>query len=55
MFQPRSIQPKFASVVADLEVIARIETSITSSKRRAPTLSHGDFSRLARYIPDLRV
>jgi len=44
-----------ASLVADLDAIARIERSLDMRNRRSTYQGRSDFSRLARYIPDLKV
>jgi len=55
MFQSRKTPPQIATLVADLAVIARIETTLGTRARRISPTQRPDFSRLARYCPDLRI
>ena len=54
MFNTQHHAPAAAALIADLDAIARIETSLGPSARRATPGARPDFSRLARYIPNLK-
>ena len=44
-----------ASLVADLDAIARIESSLGSRTRHTAYRGRPDFSRLARLVPNLKL
>jgi len=44
-----------ASLAADFDAIARIENSLDVRPRMAERRSRTDFSRLARFVPNLKV
>ena len=54
MFNARHHAPAAAALVADLDVIARIEMSLEARTRRSTPNSRPDFSRLLRHISTLK-